>query len=292
MTLLVYTPTIGDGPHSETMRSVGEQTYTDYVHEVSYHNPYTEKNRNVVAQYQRAFEMARAGGYEALVTVEHDMVLPPDAFEKLMATDAPVVYGVYLLRHGTKTLSAWQYINKTNIGMSLSLYPNELKTAWAQGWLEVSGVGWGCTLIRRNVFETLSVRGDVSDAGDIAFSTDCLRAGHKMIARFDVPCLHIEPSGNVLDPRDCGGMVIRVLALQTFVAGVGDGQSMPMKKDRYYTVSPTVGYDLQRAGYVKITNMPESGEEFGEVDQPDITAREMAVNPKAATRSKRKNAIS
>jgi hypothetical protein len=293
MTLLVFTPTIGDGPHSETLRSVGQQSYTDYVHEVSYHNPYSgEKNRNVVAQYQRAFEMARAGGYEALLTVEHDMVLPPDALEKLVATDAPVVFGVYMLRHGTHTLSAWQYISKTNMGMSLSLYPDELKKAWKQGWWEVSGVGWGCTLIRRNVFETITPRQNDGDAGDLAFAADCMRAGHKLIARFDVPCLHIEPSGNVLDPRDYGGMVIRVLALQTFVAGVGNGQSMPMKKDRYYTVSPTVGYDLQRAGYVKITNMPESGEEFGEVDQPDITAREMAVNPKAATRSKRKNAIS
>jgi hypothetical protein len=67
-----------------------------------------------------------------------------------------------------------------------------------------------------------------------------------------------------------------------------------MKKDRYYTIPPEDAYELQRAGYVKITNMDGDLDQFDEDfdvsgrEQPDISSREMAINPKAATRKTRK----
>jgi hypothetical protein len=291
MTLLIFTPTFGDGPRAETLRSVSQQTYTDYVHEVSWHNPYPgEKFANVVAQYQRAWGMALAGGYDGLLTFEHDMTMPANAVQKLLETDAPVVYGVYMLRHGTPTLSAWKYENNINMGMSLSLYPKELKEAKRRGWTEVSGVGWGCTLIRREVLQRLTVRTTGGgDAGDIAFASDCVRAGIKMIARFDVPCGHYDHNGALLEITMNGGIVSRVIALQDVTAGV-NGASMPMKKGRYYSIPVNAALELQRVGYVKITNDDDSQQVIGEREQPDIAAREMAINPKVATRKTRKSA--
>lgn len=283
--LLIFTPTIDDLMRPETEASIqAQKTAVDYVWEVGRYNPYPgEKTKNVVAQYQRARELCLAGDYEAMLTVEHDMVIPPNAVQRLYNTDASVVYGVYMLRHGSHTLNAWQWINNRNIGMSLSLYPRELKAARARGWAEVSGVGWGCTLIRRQVLEQISIRGDVTDAGDIGFATDCLRTGHKMIARFDVPCDHIEPNGNVLKPYEWGGIVGRVYCLIAVTANV-NGHSTPMLKDHYYTMDIVEAKELARAGYVQITNLGEEEER----EQPDISAREMAINPKAATRSTRK----
>jgi hypothetical protein len=288
MTILVFTPTIDDQLRPETGASIAAQkTDMPFVWEVSDHNPYPgEKAMNVVAQYQRGREMALAGGFDAMLTVEHDMVIPPDAIEKLYGTDAPVVYGVYTLRHGMKVLNTWQYQGDKNLGMSLSLYPAELRAYRKQGWGQVSGVGWGCTLIRREVLERLPVRRGDGDAGDLAFATDCLHLGIRMIARFDVPCDHIEPDGNILRPYEHGGTVSRVLALQDVVAPSGNG-SLPMKKGRYYSLPDHIADELRRGGYVKITNGEDTQEEPGEVEQPDITAREMAVDPKAATRGKR-----
>ena len=281
MSLLIFTPTYGDGPRPEMMASVSQLTYTDYVHEVSWHNPYPgNKFANVAAQYQRAQKMFLDGGYDALLTIEHDMVIPANAVEKLWATDAPVVYGTYMLRHGVPALNAWRYENNKNMGMSLSLYPKELKAAIKRGWAQVSGVGWGCTLIRREVLERLTVRSNDGDAGDLAFASDCLRAGIKMIARFDVPCGHYHESGELLEIGKNGGIVSRVYALQDVNANV-DGQTKPLKKHTYYTLPLHVANDLARAGYVRITN------DTDEREQPDITAREMAVNPKAATRGTR-----
>lgn len=289
MTVLVFTPTIGDTMRAETVASIeAQKTSVPFVWEVGYHNPFPgEKMRNVVAQYQRAHQMALEGGYDALLTVEHDMVIPPDAIERLYATDAGVVYGVYMLRHGSHTLNAWQWINKHNIGMSLSMYPKELKEARRRGWAVVSGVGWGCTLIRRQVLERVVVRSNSTDAGDIAFATDCLRAGIQMVARFDVPCDHIEPDGHVLKPFKNGGIVYRVYALKNVTVSV-NGHSMPLVAKHYYTLPVEVAEEQARAGYVQITTEEDSQEEAGEVEQPDITAREMAIDPKAATRGKRK----
>ena len=210
--------------------------------------------RNILTQYQRAWELALAGGYDALLTVEHDMVLPANALQRLYNTDAAVVYGVYMLRHGTKTLNAWQYVNNRSMGMSLSLYPAELNRYRRRGWGRVGGVGWGCTLIRREILTRISPRyTDDTDAGDIRFSIDCLHAGIKMIARFDVPCLHIEPDGTVLHPYRNGGIVSRVLALQAVTVN-SEGQTIAMKPGSYYSVPPDLASDLQRAGYVTITN--------------------------------------
>lgn len=228
---------------------------------------------NVVAQYQKAWKMALGGGYDALLTLEHDMVIPPNAVQKLYDTDSPVVYAIYMLRHGIPTLSAWQYINNRALGMSLSLYPDEVRKGRQQGWLEVCGVGWGCTLIRREVLERVTVRSTgASDAGDMAFATDCVRGNIRQIARFDVPCEHIMPDGTVLHPYR-GGIVARVLALQTLNARVGR-ESLPMKKDRYYTIPPEDAYELQRAGYVKIQNIDEDQDQFSEGF--DVSGRETA----------------
>ena len=285
--LLVFTPTYDDAMRPETGASISAQkTDVAFVWEVGRHNPYGNLDvRNVVAQYQRAWQMALDGGFDALLTVEHDMVLPEDAIEKLYKTDAPVVYGVYLLRHGTHTLNTWQYTGGKNMGMSLSLYPAELKKYLGQGWGEVSGTGWGCTLIRREVLERTTVRqsGD-KDAGDIAFSTDCVRARIRQIARFDVPCLHIEPDGNVLHPFEReGGIVRRVYAVQN-VTCKSDGQTVVMKTGRYYTIEPGVAEDLARAGYVRITN---DDEKVLEDIQPQLGPTETAVDVKAKKRSKR-----
>lgn len=290
MSLLIFTPTYGDGPRPETMASVSQQvTDIPFVHEVSWQTPIPgEKFRNVVRQYQRAWQMALDGGYDALLTVEHDMVIPANAVQKLWETDAPVVYGVYMLRHGTPTLSAWQYVNNKNLGMSLSLYPQEVKAAKQRGWVEVCGVGWGCTLIRREVLQRLTVHGnDEHDAGDLAFGIDCVRAGIKQIARFDVPCGHFDHNGNLLEITLNGGIVSRIYARQDVVANV-NGSSFPMRKGKYYSIPVEVALELQRAGYVKVTNQDDSQQEAGEREQPDITSREMAVNPKVATRKTRK----
>ena len=149
--LLIFTPTYADKLHPLTIRSVVNQQFDGRLTwEIGRYNPHPEPgNANVLAQYQRAREIFLAGDYDALLTVEHDMVIPPLAAQRLWDTAAMVVYAPYMLRHGSHVLSTWQYKGDRNMGRSLSLFPMELAVLRWGGVGRGSGVGFGCTLLRR-----------------------------------------------------------------------------------------------------------------------------------------------
>lgn len=248
--LLIFTPTFENGPQKRTMESVAAQVGApSFDHHVNWlKKPLPGRDvANVIAHYQQGQAMCLEGGYDAMVTVEHDMILPPNALQALCATDAPVVYGAYMLRHGTPALNAWRYHDNNRLGATLSLYPRELKQHMARGWAKVSGVGWGCTLIRREVLGRVTIHSDgPGDAGDLAFAHDCLRLRLLQVARFDVACGHIEPSGNVLEVGD--GIVSRVYALKSTLGPPA------LTKNRYYSLPVDVAQRLASQSLVRITN--------------------------------------
>src|SRR4030095_12526491 len=205
--LLIFTPTYEDGLRPETVASiVAQQTHHWLTWEIGRCNPYPGRDmRNVLAQYSYARDLCLKEPYDALLTVEHDMVLPSHAVQALCDTPAPVVYGTYLLRHGQPVLNAWQYIGQNGLGMSLDRYPAELNKYQQMGVGRVSGVGFGCTLIRRQVLEQVPFRADGSSghAPDLPFALDCVRLGITQLARFDVKCGHIH-EGEILDVENGG----------------------------------------------------------------------------------------
>jgi len=231
-------------------------------------------HRNVLAQYRRARAMALEEGYDALWTVEHDMVVPPDAVEKLMGAGADVVYGVYLLRHGSYVLNAWEYIGEQNLGASLTIRPGAMAQAREQGWIRVCGCGWGCTWIARRVLERFEFHDDGGDnpAGDLAFAKDMIRNGVVCVARLDVACDHFDGE---LRLRPFGGAVddkVAVTALKDVVAPGG----VALVKGRGYELPRGVASELARAGYVEEVGGQESAPELAVV----APAAEKATKPR------------
>jgi hypothetical protein len=278
--VLIFTPTYDDLLQDRTAESVEAQEFDgEYDWIVNDDNPYPDRDmRNVCHQFQMGRQMALDGGYDAMLCVEHDMILPPGCLQALWDTPAPVVYAIYMLRHGTRVVNLFQKNGSNNLGMSLSLYPAELRAARAAGVCEVSGAGFGCTLMRREVLERIPFR--MSDhPPDLPFSSDCLRAGIKQMGRLDVACGHIDiESGYTLDPWKGFGMIARVLALQTMTVSA-DGSSLAIKKDRYYSMSTESAIDLMRAGYVRITNEADL--------EAEQAQREVATAPAAETATAR-----
>lgn len=267
--LLIFTPTYDNLLRQETVASVESQPFNgevDWI--INEENPYPGRDmRNVCVQFQSGRQMTLDGGYDAMLSVEHDMVLPDGAVQNLWDTDAPVVYAAYALRHGNPVINLFRKDGNKNIGMSLSLYPADLIRARKAGLVEVSGAGFGCTLFRREALEKAPFRfGEY--APDIPFSVDCLHRGIKQVGRTDIACGHIHNNVN-LSPWDGGGVIARVLALQNVTANTGP-DSLTMKKDRYYSIERNVAIELQRAGYVQITN---------DIDEPQPEEREIAVAP-------------
>jgi hypothetical protein len=260
--ILVFTPTYDNLLQKETVKSIKAMQFDgqlDWV--VSDENPYPGRDmRNCVFQFQKGRQLALDGGYDAILMVEHDMVVPVDAAQKLWNTNAGVVYGCYQLRHNMRAVNLFQHMGTRNIGMSLSLYPRELQEARRRGWTEVSGAGFGCLLIRREMLVQVPFR-DTGNAPDLPFAQDCEKAGIMQIGRCDVVCGHIDVErGVTLWPfgKD-GGMLARVLAQQD--VNVNDaGKAVAMVKNRYYSINLDTALELQRAGYVRITNEADTVE--------------------------------
>lgn len=287
MRVLIATPTYGGGPCPETCASVAALDGAGWEWRQYRANAYPAPDkRNVLAQYQAIRDDFLGGTWDALLTVEHDMVLPADTLAKLPAANAPVVYGVYLLRHGSLVLNAWEYNGDRNLGESLTLRRRSVSPGAV---VRVSGVGFGCTLMRRDVVERLPFHdgGDEGQSPDIPFARDCLRAGVTQMAHFGVLCGHVDGDpvspthGRVLWPFEDDRMAERkVTAAQTVTVNVG-GASLRLEAGQEYTIPADVAAELARAGYVRVLDAPGS-------DHTDVqAAADAGAQPRKPAKAKR-----
>jgi hypothetical protein len=249
-------------------------------------------HRNVLHMYRKARERALRGRYDVMWTVEHDMVLPPDAAQHLNATPGDVVYGVYIIRFGTQVLSAFRYVDNQNMGDSFSLDKAGLAEAMKHTVVRCSGTGWGCTWIRRDALKAIQFPESYPENPpfDIAFSHLLLRQGLAMYANFRVLCGHIKAGvtlwpiehnqavehsdrtwlidGQVIPqyralapapvitprPRIIGNRA-HVVALQTVTARVGC-ESERLIEGREYDLPVPDACELARGGYVMVAYVP------------------------------------
>jgi hypothetical protein len=201
MNLLIFTPTWIDPTldvtalHPKCRASIEAQRFdADWRWVIGLDNPYPiPDHRNVLHQYQQAQALFLAGDYDALLTIEHDNVLPDEtAIQRLLNTPGDVIYAPYVLRHGLPVLSTWQYIGDRALGMPLDQYPSEVRRACAEVIWPVSGAGMGCTLFRRAALEVIAFKASSEDnpCPDLGFALEALRQGFKSYGRFDVPVAH------------------------------------------------------------------------------------------------------
>lgn len=131
----------------------------------------------ITAQYQQARSMVLAGHYDAMLTVEYDNIVPPDALQRLAAVDADVAYGLYCNR---RVPHGWLAMIEITWAHGVSYGRNEptARAAWGNV-VESQGVGFGCTLIHRRVLEQIPMRREAGHpcANDWFFAMDCRSAG-------------------------------------------------------------------------------------------------------------------
>jgi hypothetical protein len=194
MKVLVFTPINPNFPRlwGRTVQSIFRLRWNGPLdwHFVAGDNPHDAPYDNITHNYNRARKAALEGGYDALLCVEADMIVPVDALEKLVACDSDVAYGLYVWRHGRRKWSAYTAV-ETRYGKSLSEDVERAKQEWG-GVVDVAGVGLGCTLIRRKVLAGIDFRmGDEKQVScDWYFALDCQEAGYSQRAHLGVVCGH------------------------------------------------------------------------------------------------------
>jgi hypothetical protein len=286
MKILLYCPTYKvDGKrlalHKRTQESIHDLIVPDGVEldfVIAHNNPHPRTgvskvdHENTLYQYRQARLRVLNESYDALFIVEHDMIIPEDALVRMLATDADVVYGLYMFRKGLPLMNCLRATTGRWIDMSVTNFPELIRKGKRQGWLECSGAGFGCTLISRAVLLKLDFHR--ADTGhpipDMPFANDCIQNGYKQVCRFDVPCGHIKPDGEVLYPFRKGGHEmgdrVKIYVYTTFNALVDSGLRHFVEGEET-DVPKEFADDYVRAGFigivkdkpaVKIANKPKS----------------------------------
>ncbi len=261
MKILIYCPVI-DKPKPKTAAAIRRQRIDGGVVDVVYgkENPHSGYDyRNVLAQYKKAWTLALVGGYDALLTVEYDIIPPDDALQKLWNTKALVAYGMYLFR--TKPpliMNLYRASSGRYPDQSLSLFPDEYKRITAKNEIiPVSGVGFGCTLIRREALEAVPIRGipgeDKNPSCDIQFAADCMAKKIKMVGHTGVVCGHLH-DGKLLMPNSKEGTdTVTIKARMTLYVNLY-GKSVQLHAGQTCQFDRHTALELQRAGMVEVVS--------------------------------------
>lgn len=162
--------------------------------------------RAITRKYQSLREKFLSGSWDALLTVEDDMYLPPDALARLVDCESDVAYGLYVWRYESQHwLSAHPKLREDPDSgefqfWSISHAPDMTRKLWGQR-VKVEGLGLGCTLIRRHVMNAIPFR-QVSDGAcaDTYFAIDCQAAGFTQVCDTGAICGHRRSDGRIVWP--------------------------------------------------------------------------------------------
>ena len=161
MKILCYTPLHPDyGIKPAALASIMALVHDDVldIHFSSGDNPFKGGWKNVTYQHNKARTMALAGGYDALLSIEADMIIPPDTIERLIEANADIAYGLYVWRHKPRRWSAYKTLSLWG-GESVSYNHDgqDARDAW-NNIIDVAGLGMGCTLVNKSVLEQITFR--------------------------------------------------------------------------------------------------------------------------------------
>lgn len=155
-------------------------------------NPFDKPYLNITYQYNKAREMVLDNGYDALFCVESDMIIPPDALQRLVACESDVAYGLYVFRDTKHHWSAYTEMEQKS-GRSISENADDARAALGSV-IDVAGVGLGCTLIKREVLTHIPFRlfedAPTKTACDWCFALDCKDYGFTQRCDLGVVCGH------------------------------------------------------------------------------------------------------
>ena len=165
---------------------------------------------NLLRKLNQAREMALDGGYDALLTVESDIIVPPDALEKMASVNTDVVYGLFVLRFPPYHWNVATKMRPRGEIHLLSADPVAAREAWGKV-IPCEGHGQGICLIRRDVLEEIEFRNPqpALRAQDWYFSFDCQRLGFAQMAHLGVVCGHIHGDG-ILWPHEAAKALFAV----------------------------------------------------------------------------------
>ncbi|MBW2969552.1 hypothetical protein KY309_02970 [Candidatus Woesearchaeota archaeon] len=149
----------------------------------------SSKIEHIVSGRKYLREYALKNGYDELIFVDSDVMLPAGGVEWLLATNGDVVSGV--------CLEAFMIDGKTVVAPFLfkDIGGGQCKQFTYDGIyrpqvVAIGAAGFGCVRIKRKVLEAVDIRANTSGREDISFFVDAREKGFKCFANTLVKCVH------------------------------------------------------------------------------------------------------
>lgn len=194
-------------------RILAQEDVEHYDVMFTYDNPYpyqwAEVYKNIALNYNKMKKAAVDGGYDKVWIVESDTIPPLHALHHLDEVDAPVVSGVYPMRHGEPYPNLLRFGNTPNIGGGMKW--GELMQS-KDNIIQVSGGCMGCLLVETSVIKDFFFKLEKTSAPDVPFMEYCYANKIKQMARLDVQCGHIKANKDILYPdfnNEKGYMIVK-----------------------------------------------------------------------------------
>lgn len=190
MNVLVYCPLHpGYGVRPQTLKSIfGLSWPGEIVYAFGRSTAQVDDYQDILRKYQQARRMVLSSQFDALLTIEADMIVPELALDRLWALDADVAYGLYCSR---RQKHPWLVFTAVEEREAAHLSDDCCRAFYGSA-IDSAGIGLGCTLIRREVLEKLDFRMQPGGpATDWWFALDCLERGFRQISDLGTVCGHM-----------------------------------------------------------------------------------------------------
>jgi len=175
--------------------------YVDRLREKGLEAYHTERGNNSREALARSQNVARRialnEGYDYILSIESDIMCPPDVVERLLKHAKPVVTGFYYIGDREKgqrvpciTILKWN--EELGAYGTRLLFIDEWEDYTNKGLKKVAAGGMGVCLIKRNVFEKFAFTYDTRLKGhsDIYFFNECFRQKIPVYVDTDLYCEH------------------------------------------------------------------------------------------------------
>lgn len=160
----------------------------------------------ITAKAERARRLALAQGYDYMVVIEDDQVVPEYALRLLLDQvdeGVDVVYGLSVWRHDPTVWTAALSITEDKIQMLTKVAPEKCEQYWDRV-VELPGVHMGCTLMTRRALEAVTFQRRGPNCYDYYAAVDWQAQGIRQVTDFGLHVGHITDDGIAYPSLDPG----------------------------------------------------------------------------------------
>lgn len=191
-TILIAVPT-QKYIETDTFKSIYDLKIPEgYVAEFQYFYGYRiDQIRNLIADWV-------VNKFDYLFSVDSDITFAPDTLEKLLSHDKDIVCGIYKQRFLEKEVL--EVYDWTNVGGMSNVSYDHLNSKAINNLAPVAGCGFGCTLVKKEVFVDVgapqfeyhvALTHDKTVSEDTDFCLKATKVGRKVFCDTSVLCGHI-----------------------------------------------------------------------------------------------------